>query len=56
MWRAHMDKTADTPVPAELRASSLVPPIKLGDAIEEPFKEIASASNLEERMENWGSD
>jgi hypothetical protein len=51
-----MDKTRDTPVPAKLRARTVVPPTELADEFEEPPKEIASTSNLEERLENWGSD
>lgn len=54
MRRAHMHKTPDTRVPTKLRARAV--PKELADETEEPLKEIASASNLEERLENWGSD
>jgi hypothetical protein len=51
-----MDKTPETPMRMKPRARIIVSSQELADEIEEPLKEIGSASNLEERLENWGSD
>jgi hypothetical protein len=51
-----MDKTPDTPARTKPRARPVVPSQELAEETEEPLKDIASASKLEERLENWGTD
>ena len=61
-WRARMDTIPDTPVRTKQSApvvpprEPVVPPREVGDGFQESFKEVPSTNNLEERLENWGSD
>jgi hypothetical protein len=51
------DRDRDTSLSAIAKVlSAIVTPRELGEEPEDRLKEIRSASNLEERLENWGSD
>jgi hypothetical protein len=51
-----MDKNPDASVPAQLNPGMSLAPPELAEKFDESRNESAPRSNLQERLQNWGSD